>query len=181
MPAEEGARARTGARDIAVLAAGAALMIGVQVLMAPLPNIEAVSLLIILLTLSFSYRALWSVAVFVLVEGLIYGFGLWFLSYLYLWPCLVLLTLLFRRMLGESAWAWAVFSGAYGLLFGALYAIVYLFIGGLPLFFSGWVSGIPFDVAHCVGNFAICAALFTPLRRALERILRQSAGNNTRG
>lgn len=162
---------RTGAKELAILAAGAALMVGVQVAMAALPNIEAVSLVIILLTLAFSYRALYSVAVFVLVEGLIYGFGLWFISYLYLWPILVLLTIAFRRLLGESALAWAVFSGAYGLLFGALYAIVYLFIGGPSLFLSGWLSGIPFDAAHCIGNFVICLALFSPLRKAMQRII----------
>ena len=169
-----GQRLRTGARELAILAAGAALMIGVQVAMAPLPNIEAVSLLIILLTLHFSWRALWSVAVFVLVEGLLYGFGLWFLSWLYLWPILVVLTLAFRRILGKSPLGWAILSGAYGLLFGALYAIVYLFIGGPSLFLSGWLSGIPFDVAHCVGNFVICLVLFRPLERALQRLLNAS-------
>lgn len=168
--AQDAGAGRFPVRAVAVLAASAALMVGVQVAMAPLPNIEAVSLIVILITLAFSYRALYAVLVFVLAEGLIYGFGLWFLSYLYLWPALVLLTVAFAPLLGESVLGWAIFSGAYGLIFGALYALVYLFIGGPSLFLSGWISGIPFDVAHCAGNFVLCLALFSPLRRVLRRI-----------
>ena len=47
-------------RDIALLSAASALLYGVQVALAALPNVEGVTLLIILFTLCFGYRALWS-------------------------------------------------------------------------------------------------------------------------
>ena len=42
-------------------------------------------------------------------------------SYLYAWPLLTVLVLLFKRVIGESAIAGRCFP-AYGLLFGLLYA-----------------------------------------------------------
>ncbi len=38
------------------------------------------------------------------------------------------------------------------------------------LAFAWWVSGIPFDIVHCLSNFVICLVLFKPLSRGLSRI-----------
>ena len=48
---------------------------------------------------------------------------------------------------------------------------VYLFSGGLGFAVSWWISGIPFDISHCVGNFVIALVLFVPLRELLEKLL----------
>jgi len=45
-------------------------------------------------------------------------------------------------------------------------------IGGIAFAVSKWVSGIPFDIAHCVGNFIIALVLFKPLRELLEKLYR---------
>jgi hypothetical protein len=34
-----------------------------------------------------------------------------------------------------------------------------------------WVSGIPFDLLHCGGNFVMALVLFRPLRRLMEKLL----------
>lgn len=162
--------ARPTGREIALLAAAAALMYGVQVALAALPNIEGVTLLIILFALCLGRRVLWSVAVFVLLQGLTYGFGLWWAFYAYVWPLLTLLVLLSKRLIGESVFGWSLFSAAFGLMFGLLYAFLMLFVGGDAGFFATWVSGFPFDIAHCIGNFVLCLALFRPLLRALKRL-----------
>ena len=46
-------------REIAMLAAAGALLYGIQVVLAALPNIEGVTLLIILFSLVFGRRVLW--------------------------------------------------------------------------------------------------------------------------
>lgn len=157
-------------REIALLAAASALLYGVQVALAALPNIEGVTLLIILFSLCFGYRVLWSVAVFILLEGITYGFGMWWFFYLYVWPLLTVLVLLLRRPIGESSLGWALFSAAFGLLFGLLYALEMLFLGGWESMIATWVAGFPFDIAHCIGNFVLCIALFKPLRNVLMRL-----------
>ena len=51
-----------------------------------LPNFDVVSLFIVLFTQSFGILALGAVAVFLALEGLLYGFGIWWVMYLYVWP-----------------------------------------------------------------------------------------------
>lgn len=159
---------RISTRELCLLAIGAALMFVLQIVMAPLPNIEPVSLLVIVLTCTFGAKALISIAVFILLEGLIYGFGLWWFFYLYAWPVLVVLVLLIRPFVQDSAWGWALVSGAFGLCFGLLYALIFLFTGGWQTFLATWVSGFLFDIAHCVGNFVLCLVLYKPLTKIVN-------------
>lgn len=146
-----------------------ALMFALQVVMASLPNIHLTALLIILTACSFGWRSLYSVFLFVLLEGLIYGFGLWWVSYLYAWPLLAAAAILMRR--NDSALIWAVVAALHGLCFGALCAIPYLFIEGVKMAFSYWISGIPFDIPHCAGNFVLTLVLYKPLSKVLTRAL----------
>ncbi len=63
--------------------------------MAGIPNIEPVSLLIIAFTIVFGWRALIPVYIYVGLEILIWGPGLWNLMYFYIWLILVALTMAF--------------------------------------------------------------------------------------
>ena len=109
--------------------------------------------------------------VFILLQGVLYGFGLWWAMYLYVWYLLALLAWLLRRM--DNALGWAVFSGIYGLCFGGLCAAVYL-VAKTPAFaLSWWLSGLSYDAMHGVGNFVIMLLLYRPLRSALQTAKRQ--------
>ena len=156
-------------RDMCFLALMGALMLASQVAMAALPNIHIVALLIIITTLCFSWRALFSVALFVLLEGLIYGFGIWWISYLYAWPLLVPIVIFFRK--NDSALFWAVIAGAHGLFFGAMTAIPYLFIGGWEAAVSYWISGTPFDLLYCAGYFVVTLILLNPLLKLTRKLI----------
>lgn len=136
--------------------------------MAFLPNFEPVTLLTVLFTLSFGWLAAGAVAVFLLLEGLLYGFGAWWVMYLYVWPLLCGLAWMFRRM--DKAWQWAVFAGLYGLSFGTLCSLVYLPVGGVRMMLAWIASGLPFDLMHAGGNLLLMLVLYRPLRRALEKI-----------
>lgn len=146
----------------------AALTLALQIAMAPLPNIELVSLLTVLYTRKFGGKALVILYVFVALEGTVYGFGLWFVNYLYVWAVLWGLGMAFRQM--ESVAGWALLLGAFGLGFGLLCAVPYLFIGGAGLAVSSFLSGIPFDLAHGAANAVLAALLFRPLDRLLGNI-----------
>ena len=136
--------------------------------MGPLPNIEPVSLLVLLFAAVFGWKCLYPVYVFVVMEILFYGLGLWNVNYLYIWAVPALAGVALRKM--ESPLGWAMVSGIYGLAFGALCGIVDLFIGGWAYALAKWASGIPFDVLHCAGNFGIALILFKPLRSVLEKL-----------
>lgn len=156
-------------REMCLLALFAALMFGTQVAMASLPNIHLVAMFIILATILFSWKALYSVAVFVMLEGLVYGFGIWWISYVYIWPVLVFIAIPFRA--NDSAVFWAVIAGVHGLLFGAMCAIPYLFIGGWEAAVSYWIAGIPFDLMQCAGNFVLTLLLLNPLKNLSLKLI----------
>ena len=133
-----------------------------------LPNVELVTFLFILYTLTFGRKVLFVVPAFILLEGTIYGFGLWWVMYLYTWPLLVFITWLFRRQ--ESVLFWSVLSGVFGLMFGALCSISYFIGGGVAAGVAWWIAGIPYDILHCIANFLICLILYVPLRGILHKM-----------
>ena len=157
--------------ELLILAQLAAIMFALKMAMEPLPNLEPVSLLIIVYTLVFGRKALYAIYTYVGLELLVWGIGLWNLNYLYVWLILHLLTRAFRRM--ESRLGWAVLSGAFGLGFGLLCFPVYAAAGGWAYGVSSWISGIPYDLMHCVGNFAITFCLQKPLTQVLEKLKAQ--------
>ena len=145
-----------------------ALTFAMKVVMAGLPNIEPVSLTIMVYAAVFGLKALYPTYVYVVMEILYFGLGTWNICYLYIWAIPVAVAIGLRTM--EQPLGWAVASGAFGLLFGALCAVVDVFIGGFGYAVSKWISGIPFDLAHCAGNFVIALVLFQPLRKLLEKL-----------
>ncbi len=148
----------------------AILLIG-QVGMSYLPNIEIVSLLIYIYTQVYRKKVFFIIYVFVFLEGCIYGFGLWWFGYLYIWSVLALIVLWNGRQ-PTSVIMTAVILGAYGLSFGMLYALPYFIAGGWAAGFSYWVSGIPFDLLHCAGNVAVSLICYRPLRTLLGKLKR---------
>lgn len=146
------------------------ILIAVQVAMAGLPNIELVSLLVMLYTLYDAKLARRAIAVFVLLQGLLYGFHLWWLSYLYIWYVLHFTTLATRRYAGVLFNA--LLSALFGLGFGALTSIPYFFAAGPAGGLAYIIAGFPFDVPHCIGNFVLALALFAPLRRLFVHLPR---------
>ncbi len=156
--------------DLCLMAMMGAVMLVSKECLAFLANIELVSLLIILFTQVFGRRIFGALAVFLLSQGILYGFGIWWLMYLYVWPLLALLAWLFRRM--ERSWQWAILSGLFGLAFGTLCSLVYL-PQGIPWMISWIISGLRFDLVHAAGNFLLALVLYKPLKAALELLKRQ--------
>ena len=157
-------------REVTVFGMLAALTFGAKVAMSQLPNIEPVTLFLLIFGAVFGWKSLFITYVHVLAEFLFYGLGTWNLYYLYIWVIPTALGWGLRRM--NHPLLWAVVSGLYGLLFGGLCALTDLFIGGPGFAVSKWVSGIPFDLAHCAGNFVLALLLFVPLRKLLRRLVK---------
>ena len=145
-----------------------ALTFSLKVAMAALPNIEPVSLTLLVYAVVFGWKALYPAFIYVVMEILYFGLGTWNVCYLYVWPLLVAGGILMKGT--RSSLGWSVFSGAFGLFFGALCGVVDVFIGGFAYAVAKWTSGIVFDITHCVGNFVMAMLLFAPLRRLLTRL-----------
>lgn len=155
-------------KEIVIFGFFAALMIIGKEILAFLPNIEIVSLFIIVLTLAYGLKALIPVYIFVLAEGLLYGFGLWFWSYLYIWAILVLAVFALRKY--DSLILWTALSGIYGLLFGILGSPPHFLINGLGGGTAYIIAGLSFDITHSIGNIVITLALFVPLKKLILKL-----------
>lgn len=160
--------------DIALVGLMVAVIEVCKIAMMGIPNIELTSFWLILFTRYFGKKTAFAVPVFILLEGALFGFGIWWVMYLYAWPLLSLIAYIFRK--NDSVYFWAIVSGAFGLSFGAMCALPYFFTGtditsGLTIAFNWWIAGIPWDFLHCIGNVVLMLALYKPMCKAIEKAI----------
>ena len=95
--------------------------------------------------------------------------GLWYLV-VFLSLCLAtVITMLLKKLIKEEFLIWAIVSGSFGLIFGSLFALFYLFVD--PKYaLAYWISGLPWDVVHCIGNFVLMLILGKPLYKLLKML-----------
>ena len=163
-------------KDICLIGIMVAVIEVCKATLAFLPNIELTTFWLIMFTLFFGKKVAFVVPVFILIEGCLYGFGSWWIMYLYTWPLLVLVTWIYRKQ--ESLWFWSVLSAVFGLLFGFFCSIPYYVLGaidgglrgGLYAGFSWWVAGIPWDLVHGISNFVLMVVLYKPVRVIMKRV-----------
>lgn len=156
-------------KELVILSLLSALLFIGQVGMSFVPNIEVVSLLVYIYTQIYRKKAFLIIYVFVFLEGCVYGFGIWWLSYLYLWSFLALIVLLMKKRETPLILT-AVILAAYGLIFGALCSIPYFLSGGWAAGFSYWVAGIPMDLVHCIGNAVVALLFYKPIHKLIDRL-----------
>ncbi len=159
---------RISVRELVLFALLGGLCFISAAVMSGLPNVEPVSLFVMLFAVTFGWKSLLPIYTYVLLVLAVYPPQLWSINYLYIWLILAAVSIAMRGC--RTNLIWALVSGAFGLFFGLLSAPVYLVTGGWAFAASWWVSGIPFDLVHCAGNFALALALFGPLRRLMERM-----------
>jgi len=163
-------------KDICLVGIMVAVIEVCKVTLTFLPNIELTTFWLIMFTLFFGKKVGFVVPVFILIEGCLYGFGSWWIMYLYAWPLLVLVTWIYRKQ--ESLWFWSVLSAVFGLLFGLFCSIPYYVLGaidgglrgGLYAGFSWWVAGIPWDLVHGISNFVLMVVLYKPVRVIMKKV-----------
>ncbi len=163
-------------RETAMFALLAALMFASKKVMEFLPNIHLIGVFIVAATVVYRARALYPLYVYVLLDGLVAGFGTWWVPYLYIWTVLWGMAMLMPRRLPRAAtpFVYAAVCGTHGLLFGVLYAPAQALFFGLSFKATlAWVAaGLPFDVIHAVSNFVCGALLIPPLVTVMRRVER---------
>ena len=130
------------AKKIALVGIMTATLECAKLALAALPNIEAVTLLTALYGYVFGILGVVSSILFVMIEPLIWGFGLWVISYFLYWPLLALLFLFIGRMNIKNRYTLTVVATAAALVstawFGVLTSLVDigLFTGYYDDFFT---------------------------------------------
>ena len=144
---------------------GALLTLG-QWIMQGLPNVEPVSLLLMVYVYKFGWKAMIPTYIFVGLEILLFGLNIWNIMYLYVWAILVFACMPLRQI--RKAWVFALLGGVFGLSFGTLCSVPYFFTMGWEFALSWLLSGFTFDLVHGISNFAIVMVLYIPLTKALR-------------
>lgn len=150
-----------------------ALIFGSKVLMEVLPNIHLVGMFTILLTVVYRAKALIPLYIFVLLNGLISGFNMWWIPYTYIWTILWAVIMLLPKNLNPKVGAvlYPLICAVHGFLFGILYAPAQAVMYGFSFEQAvAWiVAGLPFDAIHGVSNL-IAGLLVLPLSKVLKKL-----------
>ena len=110
-------------REIAVFSMLGALMFASKKAMEFLPNIHLIGVLIVAATVVYRTRALYPLYVYVLLDGMVAGFGTWWTPYLYIWTVLWGVTMLLPRRMPRAVTpvVYSVVCAAHG--FSVRYAV----------------------------------------------------------
>ena len=144
-----------------------------DILMEWAPNIHFVGVSVVTYTVVYRTRALIPIYLYVLLNGVYGGFGLWWVPYLYIWTILWGITMLLPKNMPRKV-AIPVYMATcalHGLAFGTLYAPFQALAMGLNFKQTlAWIAaGIPFDITHSLGNLA-GGMLIVPLATLLRRL-----------
>ena len=169
-------KALSATKSIAIVGMIAASMECAKILLAAVPNVEAVSLLIALYSYSFGYAGVIGAFVFVCIEPLVWGMGTWFVSYLIYWPLLSVVFFILGRVKIKNRFALTGIAVVMTFFFGILTSLVDigLFSGSFDNFFYRfgiyYARGVFFYAMHIGSNFAIFLFVFPPLLRFMTKL-----------
>ncbi len=164
-------------RDMALFAMFGALMFTSKVMLDFLPNVHLVGAFIAVFTVTYRFRALIPIYLYVMLTGLFYGFNAWWIPYLYVWTVLWAAVMLIPKSFSKKATAVTahILAVLHGLAFGTLWAPSQAILFGLDL--SGtvkWIiAGLPYDALHAAGNL-VAGFLIYPLMNLLEKLNKQN-------
>lgn len=160
-------------KEIILFSILSAMLFGIRIAMAILPNIHLVGILIAAFTITFRSKALWIVYGYVFLEGILAGFAPWWVPYLYIWTVLWGATMLLPKKMPKTIApiVYMVVCSMHGFLFGTLYAPLQAIMFGLN--YEGmiaWIiAGLPFDIIHGISNF-LCGTLIYPIILLFNKI-----------
>lgn len=159
-------------KEIAVFGMLGAMMFASKMLMEVLPNIHLLGVFTIATTVVYRQKALYPIYIYVILNGLIAGFNVWWVPYLYIWTILWGATMLLPKNMPKKAkpFIYSGLCGLHGFLYGILYAPAQALFFGLSFEATvAWVvAGFPFDLIHGISNI-VCGLLICPIIAILKK------------
>ena len=165
-------------REMVVFAFLGAIMFISKQILEFLPNIHMLGMLTMLYTVVYRKKALIPIYVFVLLEGALAGFSMWWIPYLYIWTVLWAVTMLLPKNMSPkiATPVYMIVCGLHGLSYGTLYAPFQALWMGFDFKTTiAWiVAGLWWDVVHAIGN-VIFGSMIYPLSKVLKKLENQKA------
>ena len=161
----------TPAKNIAVMATMAAILVMAKIVLSFVPNVEVITPLIIIFTCVFGFkRTIFSVIIFCLLDNFLYSFFyLTTLQYFFHWPLLCILSSVIYKIFKDNELAFALLAVFMGLMFWLETPVLYV-IFHFGLFLPSVVSGIIFMVPMTLGGFLFTYLGYKPLYKILLKM-----------
>lgn len=160
-------------KEMVIFSMLASIMYVSKIIMDSFPNIHLIGTLTIAYTLVYRKKALFIIYTFVFITGLLNGFGVWWIPYLYIWTILWGMTMLLPQNIPNKfkPIVYMILCASHGFLYGILYAPSQALLFGLD--FNGmiaWImSGLYFDLIHGISNLMI-GTLILPIVNILQKV-----------
>ena len=167
-------------KDIVLTALAAALLSAGKQALAAIPNVEVVTLLIMLYAACLKPQiAFAATAIFIVIECFIWGIHTWVLAYVIHWNFVAFMTFLLARVFKlKNRFIYLAFTIVVTAAFGVLTTLIDSIIGAgrtgrsFSLIFTiTYMRGIYFYIVHVVGNAAFNIVLFAPMRTILDKLM----------
>jgi len=165
-------------KRLALIALLGALLSAFKFMLAFAPNIEVVTLLIIIISVVCGLQiALPATLVFCTIELIPFGGSLYALCYYFHWPLVALATVIAAKWV-KSEIGYAILAFFVTAFFGVQTSITYVAVsGGLKQLDTFWykvglvyTNGILFYIVHAVGNTLGVLFLFKPAKKVFEQL-----------
>lgn len=174
---------RKSAHQVALLAMIVAITHISRLAFGFLPNVQPVTVILMLLTVTFGLTDAIIVAFLsIVLSNITLGMGFWTVTQICAYSIIVLLTFFVKRILDVvpySAIFWTLFAGLTGYLYGFVISFLQAPILGMNLqaTIGYWLAGLLFDTYHAIGNvgfYILLSPILLPLfDRAKENVLRR--------
>jgi len=154
----------TKLRETALIGLLAAVCVVSRVTLQFLPNIKPVTAIIIISVFVFSMVFGIKLAVVtVLVSNMILGMGIWTVFQILAWTVIAVIAgLLAKVVKNPRLLPMSFFAALMGYVYGFFVSLDKLLYLGVKGFWVYYISGLPFDTLHAVGNFAFYL-VFAPI------------------
>ena len=134
-----------------------------------LPNVQPTTVIIILVTMYLGTMDGWLVAtVSIFMSNMYLGMGVWTIAQLVSFSALILMVHLCKMMnIGTRYYPFIALIS--GIVYGLIISLVQAPFFGWISFFPYWLSGLPYDFNHAIGNYLFFIILHLPLSKILKK------------
>lgn len=133
-----------------------------------LPNVQPTTVIILIVTMYLGTYDGWLVAITsILISNLYLGMGVWTLAQITSFSVLILIVHICKKI-NLNIGCYPIVALLMGFTYGFIISLVQAPFFGWASFFPYWISGLPYDLNHAVGNYLFFIILHPPLSRILK-------------
>ena len=159
-------------QEIAYLALLVAASVVGRTLFQPLPNVQPMTAIFLLVALYLGcVRGLIVALLSLLITNFYMGMGIWMIAQAVSYTVVILMMSGLRHVpiVKRSLILQVIFSILAGFLYGFVVSLLSVYLLGLPSFWGYYLQGISFDTLHAVGNGFFYGLLASIFRRLFHR------------